>query len=146
MCPDIIETKLKYEREREWKPDPQLINKWTVLYNLQKDYLKRIKPNLDGVKNYNEVLNKKITKERIEKTNLSNLIQFQNKVNSDLSYKGKNINNSFDSDDKKCDDDDLKYHNNKVVGPSKTQENNILNKNIYENKSSSSGKFIYNII
>lgn len=139
MCPDIVETKLMYEREREWKPDPQVINKWTVLHNLQKDYLQRIKPSLDGMKNYQEVLTDKIKKEKQEKENLQNLIQFQNKVNADL-RKGDEIkNNSFDSDDKKCDDEELKYKNNKIVGAAKNKfdKNNLHN---YNNNNNNNGR------
>ena len=27
MCPDVVNTKLLTQRQREWKPDPQTINK-----------------------------------------------------------------------------------------------------------------------
>ena len=130
MCPDIIETKLKFEREREWKPDPQVINKWTVLYNLQKDYLQRIKPGLDGIKNYQDILTDKIRKEKQEKENLQNLIQFQNKVNVDLRKGDEPKNNSFDADDNKCDDEELKYKNNKIIGSAK---NDNFKKNEVDN-------------
>lgn len=144
MCPDIVETKLMYEREREWKPDPQVINKWTVLYNLQKDYLQRIKPSIDGMKNYQDVLTEKIKKEKQEKENLQNLIQFQNKVNSDLRKTDNIKNNSFDSDDKKCDDEDLKYKNNKIIAPAKN--NNYLNENSNNKDNSDSKKYEVNIL
>jgi len=119
MCPDIVETKLKFERERNWNPDPQMVNKWTVLFNLQKDYLKRIKPSLDGIKNYNSIFNEKIKKQKIERQNLENLIQFQNKVNSDLANKDAIKRTKFDSDNKECDDEEMKYKNNKIAAPVK---------------------------
>jgi predicted rRNA methylase YqxC with S4 and FtsJ domains len=134
MCPDIVETKLKLERERKWNPDPQMINKWTVLFNLQKDYLSRIKPALDGMKNYNGVFNEKIKKQKLEKENLENLIQFQNKINADLSSRDVIKNTKFDSDEKICDDEELKYKSNKIVAAVKPQINvskaNIANKRI----------------
>jgi len=132
MCPDIVETKLKFERERKWNPDPQMINKWTVLFNLQKDYLSRIKPALDGMKNYNGVFNEKIKKQKLEKENLENLIQFQNKINADLSSRDLIKNTKFDSDEKTCDDEELKYKSNKIVAAVEPQLNvskaNIANK------------------
>lgn len=77
------------ERERNWDADQESINKWTVLFNLQKDYLKRIKPNLDTFKNYNDILLEKRKKEQQSKENLRNIIQFQNKINKDLSHNEK---------------------------------------------------------
>lgn len=124
MCPDIIETKLMYEREREWKPNPQMINKWLVLYNLQNDYLKRIRPNLDAMKNNVDIMNKKIEKEKEQKENLRNSQQFINKMNSDVNKNNEKVNNSFDSNDKKCDDEELMYKNNKIVGPAKEDFDN----------------------
>ena len=56
MCPDIVETKLLNQREREWRPDPQVINKWTVLYNLQKDYMSRIQPQIQAMKSYDDIM------------------------------------------------------------------------------------------
>jgi hypothetical protein len=114
MCPDVVESKLKFQRERNWNPDPQLLNKWTVLFNLQKDYLTRIKPAFDGMKNYNEIFKAKINKQRIEKENLNNLIQFQNKMNSDLSHDEKIKRTEFDVDDLHCDDEELKENSNKI--------------------------------
>ena len=98
MCPDIVETKLLNQREREWRPDPQVINKWTVLYNLQKDYMQRILPQIEATKKYDDVMHQKIIKEKTEKENLANLIQFQNKVNSDLVRSHHALTTKFDSD------------------------------------------------
>jgi len=35
MCPDIVETKLLSQREREWKPDPAVTNKCIFIYNFK---------------------------------------------------------------------------------------------------------------
>jgi hypothetical protein len=122
MCPDIVETRLLNQREREWKPDPQVINKWTVLYNLQKDYMNRMLPQIDAMKNYDDIMHQKILKEKAEKQNLANLIQFQNKVNFDLKKDNGNGNNSFDSNGENCDDDNLKYQHTKTIAPRKSSE------------------------
>ena len=113
MCPDVVESKLKFERERNWNPDPQLLNKWTVLFNLQRDYLTRIKPAMDGMKNYNQIFNANLNKKRIEKENLNNLIQFQNKLNSDLSHGEIVKRTEFDVDDLHCDDEEMKENSPK---------------------------------
>jgi hypothetical protein len=116
MCPDIVETKLLNQREREWRPDPQVINKWTVLYNLQKDYMSRILPQIQAMKNYDDGMHDKLIKEKVEKQNLANLIQFQNKVNADLAKGSSDY--KFDTE-KNCDDNGLKFAHNQVVGPEK---------------------------
>lgn len=128
MCPDIVETKLMNQREREWKPDPQVINKWTVLYNLQKDYMQRILPQVEGMKNYDGIMQAKIIKEKNEKENLANLIQFQNKVNNDLSKRQKEDTTKFDTDKESCDDEQIKFSHNQVVGPTKPVHLSDFNK------------------
>jgi hypothetical protein len=115
MCPDIVETKLLNQREREWRPDPQVINKWTVLYNLQKDDMSRIQPQIQAMKGYDDIMHQKIIKEKAEKQNLANLIQFQNKVNGDLKKGDQDY--KFDSEEN-C-DDEAKFKHNQVVGPVK---------------------------
>jgi hypothetical protein len=130
MCPDIVETKLLNQREREWKPDPQVINKWTILYNLQKDYMERILPQIEATKKYDDVIHKKILKEKAEKDNLANLIQFQNKVNGDLQKSHKEMTTKFDSD--KADDDQLLHYKHlQTVGPSKPSLTDF-NKNLLD--------------
>jgi hypothetical protein len=143
MCPDIVETKLLNQREREWRPDPQVINKWTILYNLQKDYMERILPQIEATKKYDDVMHQKIIKEKAEKENLANLIQFQNKVNSDLQKSQKRQITKFDSD-KSDGDESLHYKHLQVVGPSKpslTDFNKLLMTNMKKNQiNSNSGK------
>jgi hypothetical protein len=135
MCPDIVQTTLLKEREREWKPDPQVINKWTVLYNLQKDYMNRILPNVNSIKDYDKVMHEKLLKEKAERENLSALRQFQEKVNRDLASNKDNT--KFDTDNPEC--DDIEYSRNKVVAAntdiksSSNSENSLFNNNIIDN-------------
>ena len=132
MCPDVVETKLLSQRQREWQPDPQVINKWTVLYNLQKDYMDRVKPKIEGMKTYDQVLGTKLVQEKVERENLSNLIQFQNKVNNDLKKKSEDVKFNKDED---CDDDDQSYSHNKIAAANKninhlSDFNKLLVKNL----------------
>ena len=114
MCPDIVETKLLPQRERAWKPDPQIINKWVVLYNLQKDYINRLKPAADQIKNYDIIMHQKKLKEKIKNENLANLIQFQKHVNNNLA---RSQLTKLDQKEEDCDDEDLKYkHNQNLSG------------------------------
>lgn len=138
MCPDIVETKLLNQREREWRPDPQVINKWTVLYNLQKDYMERILPQIEATKKYDDVMHQKIIKEKAEKENLANLIQFQNKVNSDLVRSHHALTTKFDSD-KSEGDESLNYKHLQVVGPSLTDFNKQLMTKIKKDKNGLTG-------
>jgi hypothetical protein len=122
MCPDVVDTKLLTQRQREWKPDPKTINKCKtstkigiVLFNLQKDYMERIKPEIDNVKNYDKQMHEKLLKEKIEKENLANLVEFQNKVNSDLAHTANPYAKEFTKDH--CDDEDLKYKHLQSVSP-----------------------------
>ena len=77
--------------------------------------MERIKPEMDNVKNYDKQIHQKLLKEKIEKENLSNLIQFQNKVNSDLAHSSNPYSNEFSKDH--CDDEDQKYKHLQAVAP-----------------------------
>ena len=138
MCPDIVETKLLTQRQRLWEPDKHVIDKWAVLYNLQKDYVDRMKPKLDQMKSYDEVLGEKLKKEKADKENLSNLIQFQNKVNGDMKTKSENSNRFYNEDD--SDDTNQSYSNSKTAATKKNGNrlsdfNKLLLKELNEEKS-----------
>jgi hypothetical protein len=77
--------------------------------------MERIKPEIDNVKNYDKQIHERLLKEKIEKENLANLIQFQNKVNSDLAKSSNPYSNEFNKDH--CDDEDLKYKHLQVIAP-----------------------------
>ena len=77
--------------------------------------MERIKPEIDNVKNYDKQIHQKLLKEKIEKENLSNLIQFQNKVNSDLAHTSNPYSNEFTKDH--CDDEDQKYKHLQAIAP-----------------------------
>jgi len=77
--------------------------------------MERIKPEIDNVKNYDKQIHERLLKEKIEKENLANLIQFQNKVNSDLAKTSNPYSNEFNKDH--CDDEDLKYKHLQVIAP-----------------------------
>jgi hypothetical protein len=77
--------------------------------------MERIKPEIDNVKNYDKQIHGRLLKEKMEKENLANLIQFQNKVNSDLAKKSNPYSNEFNKDH--CDDEDLKYKHLQVIAP-----------------------------
>lgn len=81
-CTDIVNTKLINQRENILKGEPDLIKKWTTLYNIQKDYYTRIALKIKEIKNYDDTLEKKKEKEREE--NMKNLNEFANKINRDL--------------------------------------------------------------
>lgn len=96
MCPDIIETQLLTSRHREWKPDPDIINKWVVLYNMQKDYLNKIKPGVDKLASIDKKMHEVNLKKKIQLENLSSIIQFQNKVNDDANKQNKKHQTTLD--------------------------------------------------
>lgn len=107
MCPDIVETQLLSQKNREWKPDPDIMNKWVLLYNMQKDYVKRIKPGVDKFLSYDKVLHEEAVKKKVQLENMANLIQFQNKVNQDISRRNiieKNIKEEECKDKKERDE------------------------------------------
>ena len=41
MCPDIIQTQLIKKRQRVWTPNNKVINQWILLFNQQKDLIKK---------------------------------------------------------------------------------------------------------
>lgn len=77
--------------------------------------MQRIKPEIDNVKNFDKNIHQKLLKEKLEKENLANLIQFQNKVNSDLAHSSNPYAKEFTKDH--CDDEDLKYKHLQAVSP-----------------------------
>ena len=83
-CTDIVSTKLINQRESLLKKDPDIMNKWTNVYNLQKDYFTRIVPKIKEIKNYDETLRLNKKKEKEKEENMKNLIEFENKINKDL--------------------------------------------------------------
>ena len=85
------------------------------MFNLQKDYMERIKPEMDNVKNYDKQIHQRLLKEKVEKENLANLIQFQNKVNGDLAHTSNTYSNEFTKDH--CDDEDMNYKHLQAVAP-----------------------------
>lgn len=83
-CTDIVSTKLINQRESLLKKEPDIMNKWTNVYNLQKDYFTRIIPKINEIKNYDETLRLNKKKEKEKEENMKNLIEFENKINRDL--------------------------------------------------------------
>ena len=77
--------------------------------------MERIKPEIDNVKNYDKQIHQRLLKEKVEKENLANLIQFQNKVNGDLAHTSNPYSNEFTKDH--CDDEDMKYKHLQAVAP-----------------------------
>ena len=84
MCPDVVETQFLSQRNRQWKPDSELMNKWISMYNIEKNHYDRVKGNMEKLKDYDKILLEKNIKKKIELNNLANLVQFQNKVNEDI--------------------------------------------------------------
>jgi hypothetical protein len=84
LCPDIIDTKLLKQKEREWQPDPQVLSKWENMYNLQKDYMDRVLPKLQETMHYDNVITKKQKIEKIKLENAEMMRQFEDKVNRDV--------------------------------------------------------------
>lgn len=111
MCPDIIETKLLPQRGRVWTPDPKVVDKWTVLYNSQKDFVKhKLHPTfvISAEKEPDVILHKTPhhDSDKQDNTNadiISSMISYQNKI-KDNPVK---FDNSFNSDHK---DEDLVYN------------------------------------
>ena len=83
-CTDIVQTKLINQKENIWKADPEIINKWSILFNLQKDYYTRILPQIQSMQNYNEKLHTQKLREKEYQRNLKNLMDFENRINLDL--------------------------------------------------------------
>lgn len=94
--------------------------------------MERIKPEIENVKNYDKQIHERLLKEKIEKENLANLIQFQNKVNSDLAHTSNPYSNEFNKDH--CDDEDLKYKHLQVIAPQTGIINNPKQTMIKNNK------------
>ena len=87
--------------------------------------MNRILPGVKNAQNYDKVLHSKLIKEKQEKENLANLIQFQNKINSDLTHKSRQGVNPNEFEKEKCDEEDNKYRHIKQVA---------TNKESFENK------------
>lgn len=83
-CTDIVQAKLINQKENIWKADPEIINKWSILFNLQKDYYTRILPQIQSMQNYNEKLHIQKIREKEYQRNLKNLMDFENRINLDL--------------------------------------------------------------
>ena len=83
-CTDIVSTKLINHRESLLKKEPDIVSKWTNVYNVQKDYYTRIIPKIKEIKNYDETLRINNIKEKEREENMKNLIEFENKINRDL--------------------------------------------------------------
>ena len=83
-CTDIVSTKLINQRESLLKKEPDIVSKWTNVYNVQKDYYTRIIPKIKEIKNYDETLRINNIKEKEREENMKNLIEFENKINRDL--------------------------------------------------------------
>ena len=49
-CTDIVSTKLINQRESLLKKEPDIVSKWTNVYNVQKDYYTRIIPKIKEIK------------------------------------------------------------------------------------------------
>jgi len=81
--------------------------------------MNRILPNLKKTQDYDKVLHAKLIKEKQDRENLATLIQFQNKVNSDLSHKSREGVKATEFEKEKCDEEDLKYRHTKSVAPNK---------------------------
>ncbi len=81
--------------------------------------MNRILPNLKNMQNHDKLMHEKLIQEKQEKENLANLIQFQNKVNSDLAHKSREGVNPQEFNKEKCDEEDLKYRHTKHVAPNK---------------------------
>jgi hypothetical protein len=122
MCPDIVETQLLSQRNREWKPDEEIMNKWIVLYKMQKDYVKRIKPGIDKFMGFDKTLHEEAVKKKVQLENLASLIQFQNKVNADIVSRSKKKN------EKDCKDDSIKQTLDSISPDFNSNKKNSINK------------------
>jgi hypothetical protein len=113
LCPDIVDTKLLKQKERQWQPDPQVLSKWTNMYNLQEDYVKRVLPKFQATMNYDNVLKQKQASEKIRMENADIMKQVQEKINNDLAtkYTPNNLNNlSMQNQD--CEDNEFLRNTN----------------------------------
>ena len=89
-CSDIITKFVIPSNNQALNENKQFINKWTILYNLQKDYKNRILKKANKMLNYDQKLHIHKLRKHIANENKANLIQFINKVNKDLKKKPEN--------------------------------------------------------